>query len=236
MSHNATSSRRHSLNRRSSGYSPMTPRSSHEFEHGSPAHNLDGGGGNELGNLADELGDVWDDDDGVEEGEYGEDMDLPQEDIHSIGIAVDHDGSAGSPLPNGVPRDSGVAMRSSSPESKATLSPHMASKQAGRRHQRSRSLYDGSDYGDESDLEGNEGISAGLEKQMAAVESLVRRGTEENGSASDQVVKIFVERLRDLGSQTSIENGATRYVRINARSSTFSSYIPFIGSRLPTML
>ncbi|ORY08699.1 hypothetical protein BCR34DRAFT_626097 [Clohesyomyces aquaticus] len=213
MSHN-TPSRRYSMHRRSSGYSPITPRSAHDFEHSSPAQNFDGGGDGGLGNLADELGDVWSED---EEGGYEEDingMDLPQDDLDNIGVALDHDGSAGvNSVPasvNGV-RDSGVAMQSSSPsaESKSTLSPQTA-RQHGRRHQRQRSLYDGSDYGDDSDLEVNDGISVGLETRMAAVESLARRGMEENGSASDQVVKRVVERLRDLGSQSNIENGATR--------------------------
>lgn len=194
----------------------MTPRSSHEFDHSSPAHNFDGGGDGGLGNLADELGDVWDEDEEGVEGEYMDEIDLPQEEANGIGVALDHDGSLGvdtSPTANGV-RDSGVAMQSLSPsgDSKATLSPQTAAKQAGRRHQRQRSLYDGSDYGDDSDLEANEGISAGLERQMAAVESLARRGLEQNGSASDQVVKRVIERLRDLGSQTSIESGATRYI------------------------
>lgn len=196
----------------------MTPRSSHEFEHSSPAQNFDGGNdGSGLGNLADELGDVWDEDDDVADGEYADDMELPQEEANDIGLALDHDGSTGLDTPhavNGV-RDSGVAMESSSPspESKTTLSPQTA-RQGGRRQQRPRSLYDGSDYGDDSDLEVNEGISTGLETRMAAVESLARRGLEENGSPSDQVVKRVVERLKDLGSQTGIENGATRYVQM----------------------
>ena len=45
----------------------------------------------------------------------------------------------------------------------------------------------------------NEGISPALDSRMAAVESLARRGMEENGSASDQVVKRVTEQLRDLG-------------------------------------
>ncbi|KAF2476215.1 uncharacterized protein BDR25DRAFT_209699 [Lindgomyces ingoldianus] len=209
MSQNNTPSRRYSMHRRSSGYSPITPRSSHDFDHSSPAHNFDGGGDSGLGNLADELGDFYSEDE-----EEMDDVDLPQRNLDNIGVAIDHDGSAGiNTMPNSVNgvRDSGVAMQSSSPsqESKTTLSPQTA-RQTGRRHQRARSLYDGSDYGDDSDLEVNEGISAGLEARMAAVESLARRGMEENGSSADQVVKRVVERLRDLGSQTSIENGATR--------------------------
>ncbi|KAJ4286720.1 hypothetical protein N0V90_012972 [Kalmusia sp. IMI 367209] len=182
---------------------------SQEFEHGSPAHNFDGGGDGGLGNLADELGDVWDDDEEGAEGEYEDDMELPHEDTNNIGVAVDHDGSdgAGSVVNvNGV-RDSGVAMQSSSPAA-SRLSPQSAVKI--RKHQRQQSLYDGSDYGDDSDLEANEGISPSLEARMAAIESLARRGMEENGSATDGVVKRVTEQLRDLGSQIGIENGATR--------------------------
>lgn len=206
MSHN-TPLRRHSINRRSSGYSPITPRSSHEFDHSSPAQQFDGGGeSNGLGNLADELGEIWDDDEEPMDGEFEEDLDMPQDDYAAIGTAVEHDGSYGAESTvnlNGV-RDSGVAMQDSSP---ARLSPGSASK--ARKHTRQRSLYDGSDYGEDSDFE-NEGISPALESRMAAIESLARRGTEENGSASDQVVKRVTEQLRDLGSQMAIENGATR--------------------------
>jgi hypothetical protein len=163
-----------------------------------------------------------------------------------IGVAVEHDGSAGmasSPLAaanvNGG-RDSGVVLQASgesSPTSTSkkarnsnSLSPVAAAKAGERRrrnqnqnhHQRQRSLYDGSDYGGDSDLEEHGGVSAGLDRQMAAVESLVRRGLEENGSASDQVVGRVVERLRDLGSQTGIESGAARYVEFPISLFTYS--------------
>jgi hypothetical protein len=190
----------------------MTPRSSHEFDHSSPAHQFDGGGdSNGLGNLADELGEIWsDDDDEAIEGEFEDELDAPQdEDVSNIGTAVEHDGTYGADSAaglNGV-RDSGVAMQNSSP---ARLSPGSAFKT--RKHTRQRSLYDGSDYGDDSDLE-NEGISPALESRMAAIDSLVRRGLEQNGSESDEVVKRFTDQLRDLGSQVAIENGATRYVQ-----------------------
>jgi hypothetical protein len=194
----------------------MTPRSSQEFDHGSPAQAYDGGGDGGLGNLADELGDVWDEDEEAADVEFGDELELPMEDSNSIGVAVDHDGSAGvgsAVNVNGV-RDSGVAMQSSSPsaQSRATLSPQTATK--ARRHARQRSLYDGSDYGDDSDLEANEGISPALEARLAAIESLARRGIEQNGSPNDGIVKRMAEQLRDLGSQSGIENGATRYTRL----------------------
>jgi hypothetical protein len=204
MSHTTPSSKRNSFRRRSSGYSSITPRLSQEFEHGSPAHNFGGGGDGGLGNLADELGELdgWDEDDEGADGEYEDDQD--DQDASNIGVAVDHDGSVGAV--NGV-RDSGVAMQTPSP-AKSRLSPQSAVKS--RKHQRQHSLYDGSDYGDDSDLEENEGISPALETRMAAIESLARRGMEENGSAADGTVKRVTEQLRDLGSQIGIENGATR--------------------------
>ncbi|KAF1974255.1 hypothetical protein BU23DRAFT_505162 [Bimuria novae-zelandiae CBS 107.79] len=204
MSHTASSSKRNSFRRRSSGYSSITPRLSQEFD--SPAHNFDGGGDGGLGNLADELGELddWDEDEDGVGGEYEDDMDLPHEGENDVGVAVDHDGSVGAV--NGV-RDSGVAMQSSSP-APSGLSPQSAVKN--RKHQRQHSLYDGSDYGDDSDLEADEGISPALENRMAAIESLARRGIEENGSATDGVVMRVTEQLRDLGSQIGIENGATR--------------------------
>lgn len=173
---------------------------------------FDGGGdnGGGLGNLADELGE-WGSEDEEMDSQFGEELEHTQEIPADIGTAVEHDGSTGVQGVvnlNGV-RDSGVALQSSpSTQSRATLSPSAALKS--KKHSRQRSLYDGSDYGDDSDLE-NEGITPALESRMAAIESLARRGMEENGSASDEVVKRVTEHLRDLGSQIAIENGATRY-------------------------
>ncbi|KAH6620375.1 hypothetical protein C7974DRAFT_315930 [Boeremia exigua] len=206
-------SRRQSFNRPSStsGYSPVTPRSSRDFDNGSPAQRFGGGRGNGggLGNLADELGE-WGSDDEEMDSEFGEELDHTQEGPVDIGTAVEHDGSTGGQgaiNPDGV-RDSGVALQSSpSTQSRATLSPGAAIKT--KKHSRQRSLYDGSDYGDDSDLD-NEGVTPALEARMAAIESMARRGMEENGSASDEVVKRVTERLRDLGSQLAVENGATR--------------------------
>lgn len=210
-----TPSRRQSINRRSSGFSVITPRSSREFEQGSPVQHFDGGGdSNGLGNLADELGEIWDDDEEPMDEEFGEELEMQEDDFSGIGTAVEHDGSFGADSAvnvNGV-RDSGVAMQSSSP---VRLSPGSAMKT--KRHTRQRSLYDGSDYGEDSDLD-SEGISPALDARMAAIESLARRGTEENGSASDQVIHRVTEQLRDLGSQMAIENGATRYDQIGGNA------------------
>ncbi|KAF2815162.1 uncharacterized protein BDZ99DRAFT_408906 [Mytilinidion resinicola] len=185
------------INRRSSGaaYSPVTPRSSHGFQdYGDVGGD---GGGEGLGSLADELADAWDD---GEEGDGYEEEDQPL--AQSVNGDEPHLNGV-----NGVPRDSGVVL-ASSPEVEKTLSPARALRNS--RHRRKESMYDGSDYGDDSDLETSEGISAGLEARMAAVESLARRGMEMNGSAADGVVGRVTEQLRDLGSQAGVESGATR--------------------------
>jgi hypothetical protein len=161
-------------------------------------------GASGLGNLADELGESWDEEDGVEEEDIG-DAGVEEQEA-TVGEHVSPEGT----------RDSGVALESGASRN-ISLSPNTA-----RKHKRNHSIYDGSDYGDDSDLETNQGITLGLEKQMAAIESLARRGMEVNGSASDEVVSRVTERLKDLGSQSGIESGATRCV--HWQSSTSNIY------------
>lgn len=106
------------------------------------------------------------------------------------------------------PRDSGFGGENAESVHKKSLSVTVAG------HRRNESMYDGSDYGDDDDLEASEGISVGLERQMAEVESLARRGLETNGSVNDGVVARVTETLRDLGSQAGVESSASRYVPI----------------------
>ena len=78
------------------------------------------------------------------------------------------------------------------------------------KHRRQNSYYDGSEYGDDSDFEDATGIFPSLEARMATVESLARRGTESNGGDADMIVQRVVESLKDLGSQSGLEQSATR--------------------------
>ena len=71
--------------------------------------------------------------------------------------------------------------------------------------------YDGSDYGDSSDVE-ESGVTPQLEARMAAVKSLARQGAAFTGSEGDQVFSRVATYLRDLSSQASVENHTTRYV------------------------
>lgn len=204
------------MRRRSSGaqYSPTTPRSAHGFQDFGDGG---GGGGEGLGSLADELADAWDD---GEEGEgYEEDEEEGDQDGQELQLPHYANAANGHVNGDAIPRDSGIAL-SSSPEAEK-LSPARAMRNG--RHRRNESMYDGSDYGDDSDLETSEGISAGLEARMAAVESLARRGMEMNGSSTDGVVGRVTEQLRDLGSQVGVESGATRCVCFSLLSCSLSN-------------
>ncbi|CAK7204125.1 hypothetical protein SEUCBS139899_006879 [Sporothrix eucalyptigena] len=90
----------------------------------------------------------------------------------------------------------------------------------GRRgHKRVGSVYDGSEYGSDSDLE-SPGMPTSLVAKIDAVESLARRGTEDNGSPTDGVCKRLVEELRDLGSQSGVEGGASRLITAHSALTT----------------
>ncbi|KJR80358.1 uncharacterized protein SPSK_05266 [Sporothrix schenckii 1099-18] len=132
-------------------------------------------------------------------------------------------------------RDSGVDVASaSSPRTSGPDGPrarnaslslpstHGGSAQGGssrRGHKRVGSVYDGSEYGSDSDLE-SPGMPTSLVAKMDAVESLARRGTEDNGGPTDGVCKRLVDELRDLGSQSGVEGGASRLITAHSALTT----------------
>lgn len=151
-----------------------------------------GGGG--LGNLADELADAWE----QEEDGYG--YAFGQENVPAGSQQMGQSDGEDAYMQD---------MRSGSPSADSPArnrlrAPHL------RQHRRQESHYDGSDYGNDSDLDETTDISPALESQMADIESLARRGIENNGSESDHVIQRTVEALRDLGGQSGIENSAMR--------------------------
>lgn len=160
----------------------------------------DGGG---LGSLADELADAWEEEGGYEYASGQEN-----------GAADSH------PLDQSEGEGDYMHTHTRSPSSTASVEPsklhppkHKGRNGAHRHHRRQESHYDGSDYGNDSDLE-NTDMSPSLETQMADIEHLARRGMENNGSDSDHIIKRAVEALRDLGLQSGIENNAMRLVFI----------------------
>lgn len=171
-----------------------------------------GGGG--LGNLADELAGAFSDEeedyDGYEEGDYDEEAaDEQGSEGRAPGISLDT-AVDDAKKEEGI-RDSGVDVESLSGSGKGHSSKGSLGIPTpnGRGHRRKGSEYDGSEYGSESDLE-SPGMPSRLVEQMDEVESLARRGTERNGSATDGTFKRVTDGLRDLGSQANVEGGATR--------------------------
>lgn len=158
---------------------------------------VDSGGG--LGNLADELADAWGD------GEGYEDVSGFETNGQAENMQGYHE--------NGDTSGQGTPREPMSPgQGNNGLQPPRSSRarQNQARHRRNESQYDGSDYGNESDLDELGEFSPNLERRMAGIESLARRGIEENGSSTDQIISRFIESLRDLGAQSAIENGAAR--------------------------
>jgi hypothetical protein len=158
-----------------------------------------GGGG--LGNLADELADAWEE----EEDGYGyaSGQEMSRAGSQQMGQSDGED-----TYPQSV---QDMRSRSVSPEIDS-LHPSRNKNRANhlRQHRRQESQYDGSDYGPDSDFDEAADISPALENQMAEIESLVRRGIENNGSENDHVIQRTVESLKDLGGQSGIENSAMR--------------------------
>ncbi|UKZ57985.1 hypothetical protein TrVGV298_011846 [Trichoderma virens] len=178
------------------------------FQHSPNQHDgLDlvvlGGGGtgasNGMGNLADELADAFSD--SGEEGDYDAELqdyeksaDQPgREDEATRGLSANDDKRSDG--------DAGL------------LSPRPKG------HQRKTSLYDGSDYGSDSDLD-IAGIPPSLMAKIDAVENLTIRGTDNYGGTADDVLKRVIQELRDLGSQSSVEGSASRLITAHSALTT----------------
>ena len=207
---NGYHSTRPPYSRRTSSYSiqpPLTPRpiSSHsrngDFGSSSGFETATNRGSG-LGNLADELAEAWDE--GGEEDGHARSL---EDSLNGYGGRIN-----GHITPPQLASPSSISNHiPSSPlpsQDAHTLSPTKPSTRSKNRR-KSPSQYDGSDYG--SEPEEVDGISPSLEARMAAIEHLARRGTEANGSDADTVIPRVAERLRDLGSQSGVENGVSRY-------------------------
>ncbi|KAK3299237.1 uncharacterized protein B0H64DRAFT_95190 [Chaetomium fimeti] len=182
-----------------------------------------GGGG--LGNLADELAGAFSDDeedyDGYEDDDYDEGAaDGQGAEGGTPGISLEDVTIDDDKKEEGI-RDSGVEVGSPSGSGKGHNSKGSLGLPTpnGRGHRRKGSEYDGSEYGSESDLE-SPGMPSKLVEQMDEVESLARRGTEKNGSATDGTFKRVTDGLRDLGSQGNVEGGATRLITAHSALTT----------------
>ena len=166
------------------------------------------GTGNGLANLADELAEAFD-----EEDENGHELgDGVTEILYDRAEAIRLEQLKENEHPGFGNANPKKQSTSTSPVRQATsdLSRSPPKQSVRFRQTRKNSQYDGSDYGDDSDLEDSQGISSSLEARLAAVAILARRGTEANGSDADEIVRRVADSLKDLSSQAGVENGAAR--------------------------
>ena len=206
---------RSSHSRKSSLYSipsPSTPRPATSHSRNGDFESSSGFGsvldlGNGLGSLADELAQAYSDE---EEGETGEDVSGNQ--VGEIGYSrnghmeeeeegtmSEHRGN----LQHGMP---------SSQIAQSTYNTATPKQPASSKHRRQQSRYNRSIGSDHSDLEEPEGFPPSVIAQISAIESLAVEATATNDSEADAVIERVAESLKDLGSQSGIENGITRYV------------------------
>lgn len=156
-----------------------------------------GGGSalNGLGSLADELADTW----GEDEDDEEPDMNFQEE------VQEEEEGEEGE-----VGRDSSMNDISSPTELHPLEADALDATSVGRNPHKHPSEYDGSDYRPSLDLDSLD-MSPALVSRIDLVESLARRGTESTGGDQDTIVKRVLDGLKDLGGQSGVESGATRF-------------------------
>ncbi|EER29314.1 hypothetical protein D8B26_008036 [Coccidioides posadasii str. Silveira] len=186
-----------------------------------PDVNADSGDGGGLGSLADELANAWDD--GYEYGYGGEDTSGLQDGEGMVSIdGVDSPTSDNASYIESI-HDMGIGMggglsHGDSGSGEDQLKPPRQRLKGHSRHRRHESLYDGSDYGNDSDFDEPGDMSPGLEAQMAGIDDLVRWSKADE--TSNELIDQFIGLLRELGGQAGIENSTTRL--ITAHSSLVS--------------
>ena len=154
--------------------------------------------GNGLGSLADELAEEeWDEDaEGQEEYEDTIGNGAGEENVQTQPQGMHAQGSTAACL---SPVDA-LNERSNDRGSKGTRS----------RHRAKTSDYDGSDYGGSDEFDEVEGIPPSLESKLVDIENLARQSIGESKSPSLDVISHVSDRLKDLGSQITIETHMTR--------------------------
>jgi hypothetical protein len=157
-------------------------------------------GGSGLGNLADELADAFFDD----EDEYYDEA--PPDAVVHVADEQDNRGTTNGIQDSGDDAPSLAGIETGVKIANLSLPTHFR-----KGHRKAGSEYDGSGYGSETDLD-SPGMPMGLVSKIDLVESLARRGLENNGGVTDGVFLRVTDHLRDLGSQAGVEGSATRFV------------------------
>lgn len=203
-----------SSSRRTSLYSlpsPLTPGQTSSHDHRNSLETINGlystvDQVNGIGNLADELAEAWDEEDELELDDGGS----PAQSEGPRSPHGEHTKSSESQFSHrdSVSLDSKQSSFSSAHWKRSLDSTRK--KRSLQKHRRKHSPYGISDYSDESDFDDEMSISSSLETQMATIESLVRQGTESGCSETGGVIQRVADKLRDMSSQLSLEDSATR--------------------------
>lgn len=176
-----------------------------------------------FGNLADELEEAWDPDfdgqdssflQGLQEGDPEDSVSSPIDvsDMHNLDMPF-------------TPRSPQVRNNSvsQSPEKPQSPSKQWASMGT---HRKTESLYDGSDYGPDSDDEAFDSITPTLQRRIHDVEEITRISANADSlSEAGGVIERTTSALKEkLGVQSTIENGAQRLHTAYTSMSTHRSH------------
>lgn len=160
---------------------------------------------NGFGNLADELAEAWDED------RDGEPNDLPANGSESP-VKPYSAKTIGSPSQRGHHESSIGMMQSPALDEASALSWSSRQSQQHFTPRRQGSKHDDSDYREESEHDNANDNLTSLQACVAAIETLGRWVHEAYGSEVDSVIKRVADSLKELPSQSGVENGATRYI------------------------
>ena len=193
-----------SHSRKSSLYSvpsPSTPRPGTSHSRNGD-FGFSSGFDNGLGSLADELAEVYsDEEDGEHEGRL-----LVDPFIGQAIAANGHQEVEKSRLGDGKALQVGISF------SPMASDASMLQQSTGSKHRQKRSRHHRSIDGDSSDQEEADGLPSLLEARLATIEALAKEGTATSDNEAGAVIKRVAESLKDLGSQSGVESGTTRSV------------------------
>ena len=216
---NSHASRRSSVNRRGSQYSIESPTiqrlaTSQEWPGINGTSSLaEGGESNGLGNLADELAEAFDEDEEPVQGE------VLEGEMRQLEGAVKENPREGYCGDSDVNEGSSERLAATA----TSTSPHPGLRI---KHRRMNTSHEGSDNGYDSEQDLTERISSGFDSRLVAIEGLAQPSSEAYGDNANDFVQRFADTLKELPSQSRVENGVTRYAPSDHTRRTRLAYIP----------
>ena len=200
--------------------------------------------GNGLGNLADELGEAWDEEgaenqassflEGLREGGGEPGPITPGAQDISFGINDMHDFGVGMAVQSPIGFSHNQTLRPPSAQSERRNPERSSQHDQTRRkpnenyhngRERAESSYDGSDYGPESDPDDGD-FPPLLAKRIREVEKVARMSSNPSDALSEEggVILRTSKALKSLGPQSSIETGTTRLITAYTSMATHRTF------------